>query len=59
MVEEIQKLAKPIEELFWSILGQCYSNAGTRPGTGTWGSSYRDLNYFLKLHNLQNLTLIR
>ncbi len=29
-----------------SALTQCFSTAGTRPGTGTWRPSYRDLNYF-------------
>ncbi len=27
-------------------LGQCFSTAGTRPGTGTWRPSYWDLNNF-------------
>jgi len=27
-------------------IDECFSTAGTRPGTGTWRPSYRDFNYF-------------
>jgi len=39
-----------------NLLEQRFSTAGTRPGTGTWRPSYRDLNYFgnLKIHQIQH-----
>ncbi len=40
---------------------QCFSTAGTRPGTGTWRPFYRDLNFFetLKVAKLiMNMRLI-
>ncbi len=30
----------------FDCLSQCFSTARTRPGTGTYRPSYRDLNYF-------------
>jgi len=29
--------------IFFNPLNQCFSTAGTRPGTGTWRPFYRDL----------------
>ena len=37
------------KNVFVCVLGQCFSTAGTRPGTGTWRPSYRDLKCFKKL----------